>query len=296
MGVTIYQFLDGIDPSVYTGVDAATLTTTSPLGHMAMSAAISSLTPYIESYKSKPFKANGATGWVKGAVKFAQRVDLRQGRVWAILAVVGPLAHNVVKYGKCDCKSTRLDLRVDVRLMRPVPDFTTRLYELIGGGRSNAKLIVSRSGGTLYPHNDRTATYYARIYDKSDTYDESAGTVWRYEVEIKREAANLVQSQLIEADDMEEYISSSVFGIIKDKFGLPVPREGIKPKLNYAGMTTSDNDKKLSWIKHNVAPTIRHLIAQGLTNDVLDALGVDSIVRAPDVASIESSNQIALGI
>lgn len=273
----IYTTMELIDPKAYVGVDAITFTTTTELGFLSMRAIKDNLLPELEAYDTKPFRTNGASGFSKGPLRYAEKVTKQYKRLWAILMMTGPKSSDIVAYGNLDLKTTRVDFRVDVKLREPTPDLASRYYRVMCKSENNAKLIVSATGETLYPDANREATYYARLYDKSTEYGEAIGTIWRYEIEVKRQSAQVYSDILIECYDPELYISQTVFGVFSEKWKVPVPRKGVMPQVNYVGLSYVSNEQKLDWIRRNVAPSVKKLQSLGLSDELLDALGVKCI-------------------
>lgn len=271
----IYSYLETIEPDHYVGVDALTVTAKDEKSILGISAAIQSLEHYLDVEDTKQFKYNGAVGWTKGPVAYAMKHNALQKKLWAILMVRGPIAQEVLAYKVFDLRATRVDLRADVKLHRPVKELARIYYDTFKGDRANARLIDTLTGSTFYPETNRSATYYGRLYDKSAEYGEDLGTVWRYEVEIKRSAADQIADILLECHDIETFVSQSVFGIMSEQWQLPVPANGVKPRLNYVGITSVTTEKKLDWIKRIVAPTARKLQSLGLEDELIEALGID---------------------
>lgn len=164
-----------------------------------------------------------------------------------------------------DLKATRVDFRVDVTLKEPRPDFARKLYEACG---REGKFYESLTGQTFYPIENRERTYFGRLYDKSPEYGEQLGVVWRYEVEVKREAANSIAQTLLDCHAPTEFIEDTVFGIFEQRWKVPVPKAGVVPKINYVGGHIISPEQKLDWIRRNVAKSVKELKRQGYTEEL----------------------------
>jgi len=238
----IYDFLEGIDPLTFVGVDALTLTGKSPLSAIGIRAAVTELKQKLETEPVKPFNYQGAKGFSQGSMRYASKTDHYGFTTWAILMVTGPLASDVVRWHSMDLKATRLDFRVDVVMKEACPDLASRLYRVC---KMQGRVIESLVGSTYYPQENRSRTYYGRVYDKSPEYGEDMGKVWRWEVEIKRDAANSITETLLDCHSPSEFIEDTVFGIFNEQWAVPVPKPGLKPIVNYVGGSVISPEQKL---------------------------------------------------
>lgn len=264
-----------MSPDTMVGVDALTVTAMGGIEMLSIVGALKELNDIEESEPVKQFVYQGARGFSRGSVRYAEKLTKTDKRQWAILMVTGPISSKVLKYLHFGGKATRIDLRVDVKMSQCVPDLASRYYKFMGGMNSNARMIQSMLGETLYPQESREATYYGRLYDKSAEYGEEIGNVWRFETEVKKDAARQLASIALECHDLEKFIEDTVFGIFKEKWGLPTPKPGVKPKLNYVGFNAITNEQKLDWLRRNVAPTVKGLTKVGLGELVQEMFGFD---------------------
>jgi hypothetical protein len=274
---SVYVYMENLNPQCFVGVDALTYTTRTGLGAVAINAI---LLDYMEQYpdlEKKAFTFQGAKGFSMGSMRYAARRD-RFGRLeWAILMMTGNEAGNLLRFRELDLKPTRVDLRVDVVLRECVPDLPEKLFA-VRKDESDGRLIKSLTGMTYYPTEKRGATYYGRIYDKSPEYGRDLGFVFRFEVEVKREAAaSLVDNMLVSRNDgeMEQYIQDTTFGIFWDKWRVPSPKPGIKPVINYVSGSISSPEKKLEWLRRNVAPTVKYLSRMGYNDELMELFKLD---------------------
>jgi len=261
----VYEFLEAIDPQAYVGIDALTLTGKTPLSILGLRGALVTLKDKLATEEVKPFVYQGAKGFSQGPLRYASKEDAFQKKLWAILMITGPLSEMALKWLDFDLTATRVDLRVDVVLREQRKDLAGMPYRANG---EKGLLIESLLGSTYYPTEKRESTYYARIYNKSPEYGEDMGWVWRWEVEIKREAAAEIAEILQECHDVSGFIEDTVFGIFEENWGVPVPKAGIKPKINYVGGHVISPEAKLDWIRRNVAKTVRHLKKVGYTEEL----------------------------
>lgn len=268
---TIYSVLESIDPNCFVGVDALTVTGYGPLAVIGIRALIESCREKLEGADIKPFKFQGAEGLAIGPLRFASKRDCFGKSRWNIVMITGPLANDCLKWKVLDLKATRIDLRVDVTMTKPIRDLAEKLYKVNG---ERGKLIKSLVGETYYPDVNREATYYGRVYDKSPEYGNEWGSVWRWEIEVKRQAAEQIARQLLDASDPNGYIEKTVFGLFAEKWGSPTPKPGIKPTINYAGASVITPEQKLDWLRRNVARTVARLKDDGYTQEVMSILNL----------------------
>jgi hypothetical protein len=257
---SIYEFLENIEPLTFVGVDALTLTGKSGLSAIGVRAAVTELKAKLETEPIKPFRFQGAEGFSQGPMRYAAKRDFYGKTSWVVLMVTGPLANDVVRWNALDLKATRIDFRVDVQMSKPCRDLAERLYKACN---KRGRVISSLVGSTYYPTENRGGTYYGRIYDKSPEYGSEMGEVWRWEIEVKRQAANSLAETLLECHSPNEFIEDSVFGILNEQWGVPVPKAGLKPTVNYVGGSVISPEQKLDWIRRNVAKSVRELKRQG---------------------------------
>jgi hypothetical protein len=292
----IYTYLDSIDPSSYVGVDAITFTAKDEIGMTGLNHILLSLQDRLEVEETKPFNYMGAKGWTKGPVAYAIKQDRYGKGIWAIMMVRGALAQQCFAYKIFSLKATRIDLRIDVKLSKECKKLAQMYYTIASKQEgANPRLIQSLTGDTFYPETNRESMYYGRIYDKSPEYGEDLGNVWRYEVEIKRSAADQIADIIMECHDIETFITETVFGIFKENWKVPSPGVGVKPRLNYVGLSAVSTEKKIDWLKRTVSPSVRHLTRIGLLDEALSAMGV-SATQLSMFKSIEERDSDGSGI
>lgn len=262
---SIYDFLENIEPTTFVGVDALTMTSKTPLAHLGIDAALMELKPKLEVEIIKAFRFQGAVGFSQGPIRYAAKRDASGHILWAVLMATGPISTDLVKWSAFSTKVTRIDFRIDVVLRERVKDLAERLYRVAG---EQGKVITSPFGSTFYPSEKRESTYFGRIYDKSPEYGEDFGKVWRWEVEIKRDAANSVADTFMNCHARNEFIEDTTFGIFAEKWGVPTPKPGLKPVVNYVAAHIISTEQKLDWIRRNVARTVQELKRIGYTDQI----------------------------
>lgn len=178
---------------------------------------------------------------------------------------------------------SRLDLAVTVELGTAEPNVAKKAYkgQKMDTQRQYAIVQSSKGGQTLYV-GSRSSNQFGRLYDKGKKdYGLEPGKVWRYEVEIKdKPRNNAILESLMDKwrkgkpvpDDITSYVHRwfSVRGVRPRFFsqGLDLPKVEVEVAM-------SSNDRKLKWLRQQVAPTVKNLIEQGLGDNALKALGLE---------------------
>lgn len=269
----IYDFMHNlpIDGSAV-NVDACTITATGLDGKLTINMILDELKPVLEIETRKPFKFNGAEGFMAGSVRYADKWNEKGQKLWAILMVTGERSRQVLSSAviKGDVKFTRVDLCVDVMMRERVFSLPRKLYDSYKGD-CKVKLIESLVGDTLYC-GSRESESMIRLYDKSSEYGTELGYVWRFEVEYKGDLAGLVASDVAKCGD--KVIEEFVWGECRSKH-LPSPKVENRPNIKNRRITLSSAEMKLNWLERQVAPTVRHLRSLGLENEVITALQLD---------------------
>lgn len=250
-------------------VDALTVTATGLTGKIAIGLILSEIESHLENYKSKPFYFNGAKGWQKGSVRYAEKTDEAQGRLWVILMITGEHSQQAFKTasGLDGIKFTRCDLAVDVFLYEKVLGLPRMVKDHYKGSQ-RLVLYESTRGDTVYV-GSRESDAYLRIYDKSEEYGLDQGRVYRWEVEYKGSAAPVVVEEV--RDGGLAKIRELVFSEARQK-DVPTPIiEGCRG-IKRARASVSSPEAKIAWLEKQVAPTIRWLTALGLEENVRNAL------------------------
>lgn len=261
----IYDFLEAIDEQVFVGVDALTYTGKSPLAMIGCRALIEEAREQLDGKEMKPFRINGAEGFSMGSLRFATKKDNYGKSLWSIVMLTGPMASKAVKWKVLDLKCTRVDFRVDIVLKQQVKDLAEKLYKISG---EQGKVISSLVGSTFYPALSREGTYYGRVYDKSAEYGEDFGWVWRWEIEVKRQAAESIMQTLTDCHDPNQFIEDTVFGVFSENWSIPTPKPGSKPTVNYVGASVVSPEQKLDWVRRNVARSVRELKRGGFSAEL----------------------------
>jgi DNA relaxase NicK len=185
-------------------------------------------------------------------------------------------------------KVTRLDIAVTVELDKPVAKLAEKHYNILvrkGILDRYATVIKNTRGGSTLYVGSRKSEQFGRLYDKSARHGGEEGKSWRYEIELKKprsDAAALEFGRHLEASGPSEtfrlqlaawvykwWINRGVHPIWKYENGQPIG----EIKVDY---TQTSKDRKLTWLRSQVRPTIQWLAATGCIGEVAQALGLDS--------------------
>lgn len=272
--MNIYEYMQGLNTiDSAAGVDALTLTATGLSGKLTIDMILHNLQEALDVEESKPFKFLGASGWSKGSVRYADKHNKVNGRLWAILMITGALSNDAFevlkKMSDPQVRVTRIDVCVDIKLRERVLGLCRRLKDSAKGS-ANLSLVESLTGDTLYM-GSRQSDMFVRMYDKSSEYGEELGRVYRWELEAKGNLAQEVYEQV--KGDFFATCEDVVFGAVR-KFGVAAPRQGQFPDFKMKKVTASSAEMKLNWLKSQVKPTVTWLGRLGLREEVFEALGI----------------------
>lgn len=176
---------------------------------------------------------------------------------------------------------TRLDLCCDY-LIKPRHLATEWYNHLIEFGVKKSHKFSRFTGGgggeTLYL-GSRQSPQYGRLYDKGIQSGQApVGELWRMEVEYKKPVAGFLAQHLMTLDTKQRQteIANRVVQWFLER-GCPVDKDWqsqeVKPIFVEERITTSE--KKLAWLRGQVAPTVSRLIEAGLGKEVLNCLLLD---------------------
>lgn len=182
---------------------------------------------------------------------------------------------------------SRIDLAADAKAAPPDPDVARECWEHLGReGASESRYYslvesrhgISRGGDTLYV-GSRSSDQFGRVYDKSAKRKEGdIGSLWRYEVELKRKLAKQVAVQLLDA--AETSLPLMIANYVYEWFRV----RGVPPIWDYskgatlstvAVITGKSDEERLLWLRKQVSPTVANFVRAGRADQVLKALGLE---------------------
>lgn len=241
---------------------------------------------------TKPWSFWGFTGWQTEHCRYGFRPMTRE----YILIVSGSPADRVWRKVCPSARTvTRLDLAVTVKMESVQPGLCAAYYAVLGAGMQRKySLITNNSGGETLYVGSRHSSQFGRVYDKGAQLGQAPGELYRYEAVIKKSLTpSLLNALLVGPGDgsdekglLKHKIRSFVWDWFDNREVTPVFARGEQGKLELSvEFTASTTDRKLNWLSHAVSPTIRKLMAEGRSKDVIEALSLEALMLAHDVPS-----------
>jgi hypothetical protein len=183
--------------SVVDGI--AISTPKNPGGHLRFVRFMDELEKALETDETEtgPCGLRGYRGRKVAGVAFGNRASDNHNRIWA----TGPNADVVVQAvidANLECKCTRLDPAITCEFRYPFPFYgeylrkKIRAHEKVRGLETRTPFTLFEqaeqdSGGTI---GHRSSAIYPRVYDYMlKHHGQSEQKIWRYEIELKEEAA-----------------------------------------------------------------------------------------------------------
>lgn len=149
-----------------------------------------------------------------------------------------------------------------------------------GVGRpANITLIEGWPTGETLNINKRVSDYCGRVYDKaSEAKLGLARTLWRYELEVKREPAKRLALSIVAAESPQMFI---YFKTKQWFIGKHIDWPG--PRMRDCHLDTTGNVEPtrdaLAWFRSSVSKSIAREISHHGLDAVLDALGLSNLVQ-----------------
>lgn len=185
-------------------------------------------------------------------------------------------------------RATRIDLAVTVTLADEDTNVARRAYaKVLSDGVKNGTLISNTRGGSTLYVGSRQSQYYGRLYDKSAEEEVTPGFIWRYEVEVKKPAAECVLCALVESPDEPAWIGSYVYDWFYQRGVEPIYSRNDTDSAIEFSVDVVTPQRKLNWLRTQVRPTVGSLIVGGYEIEVIDALGLTSQVNLKEVIVLE---------
>lgn len=177
---------------------------------------------------------------------------------------------------------TRLDLCVDVVLKtarRLAHSSYTALLAQEGMGNRKYSLFENSYGGATCYVGSRQSQQFGRLYDKgvqAGTHEQ--GLKWRAEVEYKKPLAGFLAKALSEVPPEER--QGAILGTVAKWYSdRGVDADWLEPGGRWLSFSVEERittaDKKLAWLRTQVAPSVVELVEAGYGRQVLDCLMLD---------------------
>lgn len=223
----------------------------------------------------------GYYGWQAGGFFYGSRDGS------SMIAASGAQAHNVFHAvsGLAD-NISRLDLQVTVATPFERPHLGVQAYQTIKSGApskvkvKNVTLITSQPQGETCSIGKRKSDYYGRIYDKAtESQLGEACTLWRYEVELKRNAALSTATGLRRSKTVAADASALVWRWFHARGVIPIytPDQLFCPQNPVQSAIGRD---VLTWFETSLSITIGKAIKRHGLYRVMEALGLLAHIEA----------------
>lgn len=179
---------------------------------------------------------------------------------------------------------SRLDLQASVwthgeqpRLSRWYYQRAVRQSPSRGRPRSYSLIQSHPQGDTLYV-GSRQSDYFGRVYDWASAHKEGMPrTIWRFEIELKRQVASAHTRTLLSTNDVRGLSESLVRRWYDSKGIQPTWPERQSPQSEEVSLCSKERDT-LAWFERSLRQTIRREIKRHGITAVLDALDLSGIV------------------
>jgi len=223
------------------------------------------------------FRAHGYLGWRTTTVNFGTRPD------GAVCQFKGPIADTFFDELALEVYNvTRIDLQMTVYMSPYNPDYAHMQYLRVKAttpeeGQRKYTYMVDLKGSDTLNVGSRQSEQYGRIYDK---YGQSKRqweykNCYRFEVELKGDRAKQYAKALHKLENRNEVIRDFVLAWFSERNVLvPELTPGNLSSIMAFSRDKSTVEKKLNWLRAQVAPTVQQLLLQGFDKDVWDALNV----------------------
>lgn len=235
--------------------------------------------------KPHPWRFFGYVGEMysgRGLGHFAWGESNGSEQMGVIVQASGEFAgHYVGRFLLPVSRFSRVDLAVDAEVDTPRLNIAKEYYDwlgTIGYGRTYS-IIQNNLGGQTFYLGSRQSDQFGRVYDKGvETGKMGPGLMWRYEVEYKGTYAKAAIQAILGREsatlDLGKAIATTVWDWWNERECLPIYTRSNCAALDIsARFLSSDDDRRLAWLRQQVSPTVRDLITRG-NREVLDALGL----------------------
>lgn len=179
---------------------------------------------------------------------------------------------------------SRLDLQVTVATPIDRPHLGVQAHAAIKGGSPSRVQVKNSSLISTLPHGEtcsigkRSSDWYGRIYDKATEAQLGAPrSLWRYEVEAKRSAAQRIASALTRLEAPEAVAGGLVWDWFTARGVAPIYARSNFSCAHEPAPAASGRDV-LSWFADSLSVTVARAVRRHGIERVISALGLSSQV------------------
>jgi len=192
---------------------------------------------------------------------------------------IAPVAHKV----------TRLDLAVTVALQDKFEHLPALYYKSVPKMQQRKYSLTENSwGGTTLYIGSRSSEEYGRIYDKGAQQGKQPGWIYRYELEMKAPKTSrwVRQTMTIMADPSNndalnlalERSRGYLWQWFNNRDVPPIFDSAPTPLVLQEEYSPSTPERKLTWLRTTIKPTVKKLIKAGYLKETIEALDLEEFV------------------
>lgn len=230
--------------------------------------------------KLLPAGRQGYTGWSQGRWFVGWRAD---GCMLIVTSHVADKFEHIPYIDEARC--TRLDIKVDVYHGDPRPYVIGLAYDMAVAaleGRRGRPYAVKPHQPTDGPHGleigKRGVRLFVRVYDKwlQSKRDPHYEGVWRYEIELAKEAANEAFHAIRGGGRRRELERAyCIAGLAERGIVLAGVQHDERIVICSEPRRDTDDDRTMAWLAKLVRPAVERLLHGRSRDDILDVLGLN---------------------
>lgn len=135
-------------------------------------------------------------------------------------------------------------------------------------------IIVSKGGGETCYVGAPSSEHRMRVYDKgAESGSAPAGTVYRWEVQLRRKVAQTAAARLLKAGISEDSVES-LCASFSARYGVDIPRGAVSNLWIHSGSEGSSIERTKAWLRDSVKPAVDRLRMHMLDDEIARLLGL----------------------
>jgi hypothetical protein len=230
--------------------------------------------------KCSSWSSRGYRGYQAGGVRIGVRPDS-----WCVQLSSSVARLNWKRVYEERTNLSRIDVQTTIQFETPQPYIIKTLHRDAlephkRPGRPSERRLISSStrGDTLYIGR-RISQVYLRAYDKGvEQKSQPAGTLLRYEAELKGDRARQIAASIYKASSEHETSHALISRLFRREH-VRTPASTLEWQLDSLSLREPDATRKLAWVRSSVAPSIKFLLLHVERDEIMDALGLSSPVK-----------------
>ena len=230
----------------------------------------------IVCHDRRPWRWNGYEGSICGRSSWGTRPDGGYLRVSSDVAHVwySDIWQATGSYARVDLQVTVEGLDAGYDLAQATRD-AANVAPLRRGRPITWQYLQTRDKGCTAYVGSRASAVVGRVYDKGAERggDHLSGT-WRYELECKDDAADGYGRKLASAASPTAAVTGLVHKWFTTRGVPPAFSPTVEVEAPQMQLDSTDDMKRLAWLRDHVSLTVAKLVAKGYRMEVLEALGL----------------------